>query len=53
MKLIGDEYPYLFICDYLKDERSMFIQGSYYKKPSVDKFGTLMSTASSKNITNL
>ena len=50
---IGDEYHYLFICDYFKDERSMFIQGSFYKKPSVDKFCTLMSTASNKKITKL
>ena len=50
---IGDEYHYLFICDYFKDERSMFIQGSFYKKPSVDKFCTVMSTASNKKITEL
>ena len=50
---IGDEYHYLFICDYFKDERSMFIQGSFYKNPSVDKFCTSMSTASDKKITKL
>ena len=48
-----DEYHYLFICDYFKDERSMFIQGYFYKKPSVDQFSTLMSTASNKKITKL
>ena len=31
----------------------MVIQGSFYKKPSVDTFCTLMSTASNKKITKL
>ena len=35
---IGDEYHYLFICDYFKYERSMFIQGSYYKKPNYHNY---------------
>ena len=35
---VGDECHYLFICDYLKEERFKFIHGSYYKKPSVHAF---------------
>ena len=50
-KDLGDEYHYMFICDYYEVSRSKLIpKRSYIKHPSVFKFCELMSTKSGNTL---
>ena len=45
---IGDEFHYLFVCNYFKSERKQFLTPYFYKKPNIIKFKELMSTENVK-----
>ena len=44
---IGDEFHYLFDCDFFKSERKMFLLEYFYKRPNTLKMGELFN---SKNL---
>ena len=44
MNDIGDEYHYLFICNFFTDQRKHLLKSYYYVKPSILKFNELMNT---------
>ena len=49
-KDLGDEYHYMFICDYYEVSRSKLIPKRSYKHPSVFRFCKLMSTKSGNTL---
>jgi hypothetical protein len=50
---IGDEFHYLFVCDFFKDERIEFLPPYYWKKPSALKYKKLFSTKNRKLLIKL
>ncbi len=47
---IGDEYHYLFICNFFSGERKKLLPNKSYTRPSVHKFCELMSSSSNKTV---
>lgn len=41
---IGDEFHYLFVCNYFKSERQQLLKPYYCKNPNIIKFKELLST---------
>ena len=35
---IGDEYHYLFICDFLKIDRKLYLKPYFYVQPNIRKY---------------
>ena len=50
---IGDEFHYLFICNYFQAERKQFLKSYFYKRPNVIKFKELFSTDNVKDLIQL
>ena len=53
---IGDEFHYLFICNYFQAERKQFLKSyfyDFYKRPNVIKFKELLSTDNVKDLIQL
>ena len=50
---IGDEFHYLFICNYFQAERKQFLKSYFYKRPNVIKFKELLSTDNVKDLIQL
>ena len=50
---IGDEFLYLFVCDYFQSDRKQFLKFYFYKKPNVMKFKELFSTKDTQPLINL
>ena len=52
---IGDDYHYIMICDYFKDQilRKKLIRQYYIKHPNIIKFFELMNNRNKKTIINL
>ena len=44
MRDLGDEFHYLFVCDYFKDERKKLLKGYFYKHPNTVKFAELLGS---------
>ena len=50
---LGDEFHYLFVCEYFANERNELLKGFYYKHPNVIKFATLLVTHKKKVLLKL
>ena len=50
---IGDEFHYIFICHYFKEERTKFLQPYYRHYPSMYKFEQLFSSNNSRIVSDL
>ena len=50
---IGDEFHYLFVCNYFQAERKQVLKSYYYKRPNVIKFKDLLCTDNVKDLTQL
>ena len=50
---IGDEFHYLFACDYFHSDRKQFLKSYFYKRPNVMKFKELFSTKDTQTLINL
>ena len=42
---IGDEYHYLFTCDFFKSDRKMYLKPYFYVKPNIRKNRELFTSA--------
>ena len=49
----GDEFQYLFICNYFQAQRKQFLKSYFYKRPNVIKFKELLSTNNVKDLIQL
>eukprot|EP00916_Digyalum_oweni_P018122 GHVL01030444.1.p1 GENE.GHVL01030444.1~~GHVL01030444.1.p1 ORF type:complete len:236 (+),score=13.61 GHVL01030444.1:277-984(+) len=50
---IGDEFHYLFVCDFFKEERAELLPPYYWKKPNALKFKKLFATKKKKLLKNI
>ena len=50
---LGDEYHYLFTCDFFNCERKLFLLEYYYKRPNTLKMNELFNTEHFKTLLNL
>ena len=50
---LGDEFHYLFVCNFFSTERSCFIKKYYYQHPNVIKFKELFTCTTNKVVTDL
>ena len=50
---IGDEYHMLLVCPYFKQQRSSYLPGFYWNRPSCLKFSALFNTSTKKTLNNL
>lgn len=50
---IGDEFHYLFTCDFFQTDRKQFLKSYFYKRPNVMKFNELLSTDNIKDLIQL
>ena len=50
---IADEYHYILICPFFKEQRKTFLKKYYYTRPNTLKFQQLMSSSSTAELLNL
>ena len=50
---LGDEFHYLFVCDFFANERKELLKGFYYKHPNVLRFATLLGSHKKKMLLEL
>lgn len=51
--LVGDEFHYLFECDYFKAERKRYLNSYYYRRPNIIKFSQLLNSEDCKVLSKL
>ena len=49
----GDEYHYILICPFFKQNREMYLKCYYYNRPSLIKFEQLFSSNNASTISKL
>ena len=50
---VGDEYHYLYKCNYFKEPRAKFLKRHYYTNPNMEKTEQLFNTSNKKEMLNL
>ena len=50
---VGDEYHYLFICNYFKQSRKTYLKPYYYTRPNTLQFQQFFNTRNSLEYHNL
>ena len=50
---IGDEYHYLFTCDFFKSDRKLYLKPYFYVKPNIRKYRELFTTTDEATLIKL
>ena len=50
---IGDEYHYLFTCDFFKSDRKLYLKPYFYVKPNIRKYMELFTSTNEATLIKL
>ena len=50
---IGDEYHYLFTCDFFKSDRKLYLKPYFYVKPNIRKYWELFTSTNEAQLIKL
>ena len=50
---IGDEYHYLFTCDFCKSDRKLYLKPYFYVKPNIRKYMELFTSTNEVKLIKL
>ena len=50
---IGDEYHYLFTCDFSKRDRKLYLKSYFYVKPNIRKYRELFTSTNEATLIKL